>query len=402
MRSRSGLMVVVWAVCAGCGGGRAKSATTPAQASVLSTSGGGGEAVTVAENDGDVAEADSGGVLLARAEGTDPAPAPVRATDGKPGVTVLPEQIVVEGWVSVEVEDASATARELRTLVEKLQGRISKEQVTGAAQSWSASISLRIAPARVNEVLDWLDRQGEVTSKRIDGTDVSRTLFDQAIALENLTLTLERLRKLLDAGGLQMKDILEIEKEMTRLRGEIERIKGEKRFLEDRVSLATLNVELSRADGAVMSPRAKIFPGPRFALLTLFAPDGRARNRIGGGVAMHIVIPRISIELDVFDDVEASGDQPREGHAVLATYGAAMYSDFLGRGKRDFLNPYIGFRAGYGYLDYHAFVLQGEIGVELFKHKHMLVDANVRATGLLGEDDVDAGLVSGAAAVFAF
>jgi hypothetical protein len=32
----------------------------------------------------------------------------------------------------------------------------------------------------------------------------------------------------------------------------------------------------------------------------------------------------------------------------------------------------------------------------------MLIDANVRATGFLGEDDVDAGLVTGASAVFAF
>ena len=47
------------------------------------------------------------------------------------------------------------------------------------------------------------------------------------------SLTLARLRALLDTGGLAMADILNIEKEMTRLRGQIEAIKGEQRYLRD-------------------------------------------------------------------------------------------------------------------------------------------------------------------------
>jgi hypothetical protein len=370
-----------------------------ARSSVVEAEAAGGEAVMVASTDADdaapapAAPGSSGGAPIAAG--------PV-ATDARTAAPVLKEQVVVEAWLSVQVEDASETARALRALVEKSEGRVVSEQVSGAAESWSASMQLRLPPRAVSSVVDWLNGQGEITSKRIQGTDVSKTLFDQQIALDNLTLTLERLRKLLDAGGLQMKDILEIEKEMTRLRGEIERIKGEKRFLEDRVSLATVSVELSRRAGAVMSPKAKIYPGPRFAVLTLFGAGDRQTTRIGGGVAMHIAIPRLTLELDVFDDVDSTDDHPRESHAAIATWGGAMYSDFLGRGEREFLNPYIGFRAGYGYLDYHAFVLQGEVGLELYKQTHMLIDANVRATGFIGEDDVDAGLVTGASAVFAF
>jgi len=359
-----------------------------------------GEAVELAAT-----TSDSGGNAPAATGAATPGPAP--APQPAPGAVqvanpVLKEQLVVEAWLSVEVEDASETARALRALVEKSEGRIVSEQVTGAAESWSASIQMRLPPRAVNSVIDWLGDQGDITSKRVQGTDVSKTLFDQQIALDNLTLTLERLRKLLDAGGLQMKDILEIEKEMTRLRGEIERIKGEKRFLEDRVALATVNVELSRRAGAVMSPKAKIYPGPRFAVLTLFGAGERQTTRLGGGVVMHIAVPRLTLELDVFDDVDASADHAHESHAVIATWGGAIYSDFFGRGEREFLNPYIGFRAGYGYLDYHAFVLQAEVGLELYKQKHMLIDANVRAAGFLGDDEFDAGLVTGASAVFAF
>jgi hypothetical protein len=403
MRSGIASFLVVSAAVSGtaCGGAAPhKSAEMPAaRQSVVAAEAAGGEAVMVASADSD--DAAPAPPAPGSTGGAPVAAGPV-ATDARTASPVLKEQVVVEAWLSVQVEDASETARALRALVEKSEGRVVSEQVSGAAESWSASMQLRLPPRAVSSVVDWLNGQGEITSKRIQGTDVSKTLFDQQIALDNLTLTLERLRKLLDAGGLQMKDILEIEKEMTRLRGEIERIKGEKRFLEDRVSLATVSVELSRRAGAVMSPKAKIYPGPRFAVLTLFGAGDRQTNRIGGGVAMHIAIPRLTLELDVFDDVDSTADHPRESHAAIATWGGAMYSDFLGRGEREFLNPYIGFRAGYGYLDYHAFVLQGEVGLELYKQTHMLIDANVRATGFLGEDDVDAGLVTGASAVFAF
>jgi hypothetical protein len=333
-----------------------------------------------------------------------PSSAPPFAAQARPvaAAQALPEQLVVQGSIALEVGNPEKTARALRDEVARLGGRVVSEQVDGAAESWAAQIRLRLPPAGVEEVTAWLERHGEVTSKRIEASDVSRALFDQEIALTNLTTTLERLRKLLDTGGLSMQDILGVEREMTRLRGEIERIKGDKRFLEDRVALATLDVSISRREGAVMSPRTKVYPGPRLAALTLFDPEGRQRTRLGAGLAMHMAIPRLTLEIDIFDDVEASADGPAEGHAVIATLGGAMYSDFLGRGRRRFLNPYLGIRLGYAHLDDHSFAIQGEAGIELFKHRFVMVDASVRGTALLGEHDADAGLVTGGSIVFAF
>ena len=310
------------------------------------------------------------------------------------------ERIVVTGTMTVQVDDAEAVVAALRGQVPTWGGMIASEQVTGAASSWRASLRLRIPPGEVAAAAAWIGERGEITAKHIQGDDVSRTLFDHELALGNLRVTLERMRALLDGGGLGMDEILAVEREMTRLRGEIERIEGDKRFLEDRVQLATLDVELRNRDGAVLGDRAKVFPGPRVAMLTMFGKDHQ-RTRLGGGMAMHLVVPRLTLELDVFDDVAATETRAAEGHAVVATYGGAGYSDFLGRGKRRFLNPYLGARMGYGYLDRHAFILQGEAGVELFKHKYGLIDLGVRATAFIGKQ-FDAGLITGASAVFAF
>ncbi len=375
------------AITGGCGGGAA--------AAVRSTSPSAAYAPSSSES---VASAGAATPTSISSDESAPSAAPAAQVAGPPA---LPERVVIQGSIDLQVEDPERSAAGLRAEVERMGGRVVSERTDGAAESWRAQLRLRLPPDRVDPVVAWLEGQGDVTGKRIEAADVSRTLFDQELALANLTAALDRLRKLLDAGGLSMQDILGVEREMTRLRGEIERIKGEKRFLEDRVAFATLDVQVSRRDGAVMSPRTKLYPGPRLAALTLFAPDGRKQTRLGGGVALHIVVPRLTLEVDVFDDVEATADHEAEGHAVIATYGGSFYSDHLGRGRRRFLNPYIGFRLGYGYLDHHAFAAQAEVGVELFKHEHVLVDAGVRATGLFGEE-VDAGLVSGASVVFAF
>jgi hypothetical protein len=76
--------------------------------------------------------------------------------------------------------------------------------------------------------------------------------------------------------------------------------------------------------------------------------------------------------------------------ALLATAGSALYSDFLSGGRRRFLNPYIGYRVGYAWIDDRsAFLFGGEVGLELFKHEWVLVDAQARALGFAHKDGLD-------------
>jgi hypothetical protein len=370
------LFSITLLVSAGCGGAARRTATPTAGAAQLASTGGAGGPM--------VAGAPGGGSTAA-------------ATPS------LPEQLVIEAWLTLEVDEVQRAAAAIRSRVEEAGGRIINEQLAGGATSWSGSMKMRLPPKEVSGFVGWLDSLGEIQSKRVQGTDVSRQLFDQEIALTNLTRTLDRLRQLLDREGLAMKDILEIEKEMTRLRGEIERIKGEQRFLRDRVAFATVEVSLRRREGVILGPKAKLYPGVRANLMTLLDPEGRPRNRVGVGVVVHTITPggkgksggRATIELDAFEEIDG------EGHAVLATVGGAIYSDFLGRGKNRLFNPYLGLRLGYGYLDGSAFAFAGTAGVELFKHPLFLVDLNVRAVGLVGEEFQSA-LVTGASAVFAF
>ncbi len=342
-----------------------------------------------------------------------PAPGPVVASVGTAGggnttaqagaSATLPEQLMIEGWLTMGVNNVQDAAADIRKRVEAAGGRVTNENLSGAHESWTGTLDLRMPPGEVDGFVGWVASLGEIRDKRVQGTDVSRQLFDQQIALENLTLTLQRLRSLLDRQGLEMKDVLAIENEMTRLRGEIEKIKGEQRWLKDRVAFATMHISLQRREGAVLGPEAKLYPGARGTVLTLFNPGTRSRNRLGAGLVIHTITPggkdkaegRATLELDLFPAKDG------EKTAVLATGGGSIYSDFLGRGKRRFLNPYLGLRVGYGYLGGSKFVFAGTAGVELFKNQYFLVNLNTRLTGLLGKS-FDTALVTGGSLVFAF
>jgi hypothetical protein len=312
----------------------------------------------------------------------------------------IPEQLVIEGSLTVEVEEITDVVPALRASVEQMGGRVINESVTGAEREWSAQVKLRLPPGKVEEVVAFLAKRGDITQKHITATDVSKQLFDQELALKNLHTTLDRLTQLMAQGGLKVTEILEIEKEMTRLRGQIETIEGEQRFLKDRVSLATLDISMTRRAGAVTVARAKAYPGGRAAMLVLYDPGTRKRVRAGGGFVLHTLFRSMSLEVDIFEKA-ANTDGSSTSAAVMATAGGAAYSDFLGSGRRKTLNPYLGFRLGYGYLDDHRFVVQGEAGVELFKARNVIIDANLRATGLIGSD-TDLALIAGAGATFAF
>ncbi|KAB2897183.1 MAG: DUF4349 domain-containing protein [Kofleriaceae bacterium] len=338
--------------------------------------------------------------MTSAAVGAAPSGAPtVTASDAT--TTQIPEQLVVEGSLVVEVGEVGDIVPGLRTFVEAAGGRVITEQVSGGETSWSATLKLRLPPAQVEPVVAWLAGRGDILDKRINATDVSRELFDQELALENLTATSDRLQALLAQPGLGMNDVLAIEKELTRIRGEIEAIKGAQRFLKDRVALATLDVSLRRRDGAIVTvARAKFYPGVRVTSLTLLDPEGRQRTRFGGSLVLHSILRNHSLEVDLYEAAPAMDGSGAKA-AVIATTGGAAYSDFLGGGRRRTLNPYLGLRAGYAYLDSSRFVIQAEAGLELWKSRHAVIDASVRGTGLIGKNP-DAAVVASTGVVVAF
>jgi hypothetical protein len=297
------------------------------------------------------------------------------------------ERLVVEMWFEMQAEDVARVAAAVIARVEHDGGRVVSSSIEGSRRdATSAALELRVLPAKAAAFSTWLGSQGAVESERTLASDVGKLWRDQELELANLELTMSRLQEIAN-GVVSVTELLELEKEMTRVRGEIERVKGEHRWLADRVELATVSLTITR-DGAPLGPvpSTRLHVGAHVASLVLLDPGTRARGRLGGGTTVHLR-RHFTIDLDVFP---SDGGDSR---AVVATMGGAIYSGHLGFGRRRVVNPYLGARLGYGYLSgEHATVVAGELGVELVRHPFLLLEVAARAVVFAHDGDAEAAL----------
>jgi len=104
---------------------------------------------------------------------------------------------------------------------------------------------LRVPAARFGEVLRQVEGLGTVQRRQISGQDVTEEFIDLEARVRNLERQEARLLTFMDRAT-KIPDLMAIENEVARVRGEIERLTGRLRFLANRVDLATIQAEVSQ------------------------------------------------------------------------------------------------------------------------------------------------------------
>jgi hypothetical protein len=174
----------------------------------------------------------------------------------------------------------------------------------------------------------------------------------------------------------------EIEKELERVRLSIDRVNTDLEWMKDRVARSTVYVQLALPRDERAEKTAQLYPGLRLPYLIDLEPGGGKSGYFGGGFSALVARP-FNLDLDLLTHTDASR---RDGvDLLLASVGVELYSNLLGAGKRRYLNPYLGFRAGYANLSSDdALLLGGSLGVELLKTSLLLCEVQARAYAFVG------------------
>jgi len=118
-------------------------------------------------------------------------------------------------------------------------------KMKGYMQSMSEhSITLRVPADRLNDAFVEVGKLGEITSRTIEGDDVTEEMMDLDIRLRTSEETRNRLSELLKKSD-KVEDLLKVEKELQRVIEELELIKGRIKYLSHAVAYSTLTVELN-------------------------------------------------------------------------------------------------------------------------------------------------------------
>lgn len=162
---------------------------------------------------------------------------------GQVSDAVVPSMIIRNGNVSIQVDSMELAVTAVRALASRLGGYVGNVSTsTGEYAVRSATLELKIPSARFDEALSGMAPIGKVEQSNSTAEDVGEEFVDLTARVSNSRRLEERLITLLATRTGKLEDVLAVERELARVREEIERVEGRMRFLKSRVSMSTLSV----------------------------------------------------------------------------------------------------------------------------------------------------------------
>jgi uncharacterized protein DUF4349 len=153
--------------------------------------------------------------------------------------------VIRTGQASVEVDSLETSVAQLRQLAGRLGGYLANSSYqAGSAQYRSASIELRVPSQRFDELLSGMSPLGKVEYVNVTAEDVGEEYADVGARIANGKRLEARLIDLLANRTGKLQDILEVERELARVREEIERYEGRLRYLQAHASMSSLTVSV--------------------------------------------------------------------------------------------------------------------------------------------------------------
>jgi hypothetical protein len=150
-------------------------------------------------------------------------------------------KIVYTAQLDLIVEDFSALPAEVENLARQHDAFVAKSDYSGSPRApRHGQWTVRVPAARYLEFLAALKNLGDVTRIHADAQDISEEYADLEARLRNKREEETRLLALLKDATASLADVLAVERELMRVRGEIEQQEGRQRLMNDRAALATV------------------------------------------------------------------------------------------------------------------------------------------------------------------
>lgn len=174
---------------------------------------------------------------------------------GSPGGAVgfdigaIGRDVAIEMRVTLRSDDLRATVEGIAVMASTNGGGIASSDIqygTADHPGW-ATLVVKVPPAAVDGLLRRLDQLGQVESVGQDAVDVTDQLVDLDVRIRNATQSVDRVRALL-ADADDLREIIDLESELTRRQTDLERLMATQRSLSERVALATVTIDVLPAD----------------------------------------------------------------------------------------------------------------------------------------------------------
>lgn len=151
--------------------------------------------------------------------------------------------IIRTGQVSIEVDSVDRAVAQVRALAKSFGGYIGSSSVErGTENARTATLTVDVPEERLDDVLGQLTPIGKVETVNVTARDVGEEYVDFEARVANSRREEQQLAVLLATRTGKLKDVLDVERELARVRGEIEHYEGHLRYLKAHATMSTLDV----------------------------------------------------------------------------------------------------------------------------------------------------------------
>jgi hypothetical protein len=168
--------------------------------------------------------------------------------------------IIKTGAVAIQVDDIDAALATANRSIGELGGYTSGSDRSGDEKSAQASVTYRIPAARWDDALAAVRGIGiKVLNERSSSDDVTTQVVDLGARIKNLQATEAALQGIM-ARATEIKDVLTVQAELTKVREQIETLTAEKSHLEGQAALSTLTVTFALKPDPVLTEQQGFDP----------------------------------------------------------------------------------------------------------------------------------------------
>lgn len=166
--------------------------------------------------------------------------------------TTPDRKLVTTARMTVEVTSVADATRNLQERAVDASGFVgSSESSRDENGRANATLTLRVPAGRVDATLAFVRQLGRVSAEEFNSDDVTKAYFDLETRLRVKRQTEERMRALLQNHAGKLSEVVDVERELDRLVGQIEELEGARAYYDHQIAMAVITVFLAEPGQAV-------------------------------------------------------------------------------------------------------------------------------------------------------
>jgi len=157
----------------------------------------------------------------------------------------MERKIIKRAELDIEVKDSGEAFMSVQDIINEAGGFIAdSSSYKSESGNLSYEMTLRVTPDHFDTVIDRITGLGELEYQHISGEDITEIYYDIEGRLKVKRQSEESLLAILSTRTNNLQDLLAVEKELARVREEIETLEGKLRYYDNLVGLSTITVSL--------------------------------------------------------------------------------------------------------------------------------------------------------------